>query len=185
MADWPMYWRDDRKLMERICKCGVGHPDPDHLAYKERLIGPEASADAVHGCCGCCSKPSLENFKVQPGQVPSLADLRLNMNLPLPYFTSDIIPPPPRIVAGFLKPAPPVPPPPLSRIIKEGDTATKCRLCGSSRYKAKWYSRKGKHCIQPDCSNYLIRALVRTKRARFKSWIKRFIIGWLGKDYNG
>ena len=34
MRDWPTHWRDDRALMERICPCGVGHPDPDDLEYK-------------------------------------------------------------------------------------------------------------------------------------------------------
>jgi hypothetical protein len=35
--------------MERICKHGVGHPDPDDLMI---LIGHD---DGVHGCCGCCT----------------------------------------------------------------------------------------------------------------------------------
>lgn len=57
MKDWPTHWRDDRGLMERICKCGVGHPDPDDLAYKERVRGKTyAKMESIHGCCGCCSK---------------------------------------------------------------------------------------------------------------------------------
>ena len=55
MVDWPMNWRADIQTMERICPCGVGHPDPDDLAYK-RSIG--AYAEGVHGCCGCCQPPS-------------------------------------------------------------------------------------------------------------------------------
>lgn len=52
MRDWPMNWRDDRGLMERICpKHGVGHPDPDALAHEIRQ-GREYQG--VHGCCGCC-----------------------------------------------------------------------------------------------------------------------------------
>ena len=54
MKDWPTHWRDDRKLMERICKHGVGHPDPDDLAYKESL-GINVKVQSIHGCCGCCS----------------------------------------------------------------------------------------------------------------------------------
>lgn len=55
MKDWPTHWRGDRELMERICKCGVGHPDPDDLAFKARTFGKKfAKTEAVHGCCGCC-----------------------------------------------------------------------------------------------------------------------------------
>lgn len=55
MKDWPTNWRSDRGLMERICpEHGVGHPDPDDLAFKE-LMGINASVEAVHGCCGCCN----------------------------------------------------------------------------------------------------------------------------------
>lgn len=58
MRDWPLHWRDDRGICERICPCphgpgahddgshcghGIGHPDPDQLG------------DGVHGCDGCCS----------------------------------------------------------------------------------------------------------------------------------
>jgi hypothetical protein len=46
MIDWPLHWRGDRGILERMCKCGVGHPDPDDL-----------STDTVHGCCGCCAPP--------------------------------------------------------------------------------------------------------------------------------
>lgn len=48
MRAYPQHWRDDRKIMERICPHGVGHPDPDD--YK---IGLDP-AEAVHGCDGCC-----------------------------------------------------------------------------------------------------------------------------------
>ena len=35
--------------MERLCKHGVGHPDPDDMAVKKRPLG------GLHGCpCGCC-----------------------------------------------------------------------------------------------------------------------------------
>lgn len=44
MRDWPTHWRDDRGIMERICPCGVGHPDPDDI-----------SPDTSHGCCSCCN----------------------------------------------------------------------------------------------------------------------------------
>ena len=49
MRTFPQHWRSDRKIMERICPHGVGHPDPDD--YKVRLY----PAEGVHGCDGCCS----------------------------------------------------------------------------------------------------------------------------------
>jgi hypothetical protein len=52
MKNWPTHWRDDIGLMERICPHGVGHPDPDDLAYKKRM-GMKDS-EGVHGCDGCC-----------------------------------------------------------------------------------------------------------------------------------
>ena len=48
MDSWPLYWRDDRGIFERICPHGVGHPAPEQAAY----IGPGGMA---HGCCGCCA----------------------------------------------------------------------------------------------------------------------------------
>jgi hypothetical protein len=44
MRNWPQHWRSDRRIMERICPHGIGHPDPDDL-----------SKDTVHGCDGCCT----------------------------------------------------------------------------------------------------------------------------------
>lgn len=52
MRDWPTLWREDRYLMERVCQHGVGHPDPDHLAY---LPASVARIEGVHGCDGCCT----------------------------------------------------------------------------------------------------------------------------------
>jgi hypothetical protein len=55
MRNFPTHWRGDRGLMERICPHGVGHPDPDDLAYKRRMRGDGyVHAESVHGCCGCC-----------------------------------------------------------------------------------------------------------------------------------
>ena len=55
MNDFPTHWRGDRGLMERICPHGVGHPDPDDIAFKRALKGEVfAHYEAVHGCCGCC-----------------------------------------------------------------------------------------------------------------------------------
>lgn len=55
LSDAPLHWRDDRGLMERVCEHGVGHPDPDDLAYKRRIYGDRfADTESVHGCDGCC-----------------------------------------------------------------------------------------------------------------------------------
>lgn len=56
MRDWSLNWRNDIRLMERICPHGIGHPDPDDLAYRE-MIRPGSSQDrALHGCDGCCQE---------------------------------------------------------------------------------------------------------------------------------
>jgi hypothetical protein len=55
MKNWKMVIRYDRGgLVERICKHGVGHPDPDSLAWLKSVGSKD---DGVHGCCGygCCS----------------------------------------------------------------------------------------------------------------------------------
>jgi len=56
MVDFPQLWRDDRKLMERTCPHGVGHPDPDALEHQRMRFGDEAARIyGLHGCpCNCC-----------------------------------------------------------------------------------------------------------------------------------
>lgn len=51
MRGWPKLWRD--AYFERLCEHGVGHPDPDSMAYFERL---GLDGMGVHGCDGCCSR---------------------------------------------------------------------------------------------------------------------------------
>jgi hypothetical protein len=43
MRHWPQNWRPDRKIIERLCPHGIGHPDPD-----------DRTRDTTHGCDGCC-----------------------------------------------------------------------------------------------------------------------------------
>lgn len=51
MRTWVLNWRGDRRLMERLCpKHGVGHPDPDDVAWQVS----QGYGGGVHGCCGCC-----------------------------------------------------------------------------------------------------------------------------------
>lgn len=52
MRDWDIVVREDKgSLFERICSHGVGHPDPDSLAY---FIANGDDWMGVHGCDGCC-----------------------------------------------------------------------------------------------------------------------------------
>lgn len=50
MAGFPTLWRDDRRIMERVCPHGVGHPDPDDLAVRS------GRDPGDHGCDGCCRR---------------------------------------------------------------------------------------------------------------------------------
>jgi hypothetical protein len=61
LKDAKMLWRDDRGILERLCKHGVGHPDADSAAY---LASIGRSNDNIHGCDGCCmGKPDAGTDK--------------------------------------------------------------------------------------------------------------------------
>lgn len=49
-----LVWRDDKQIFERICPCGVGHPDPSQIPY---WVVSHQHMKSIHGCCGemCCS----------------------------------------------------------------------------------------------------------------------------------
>lgn len=51
MREFRQLWRADRRIMERICPHGIGHPDPDDMAIR---TGKDRG---VHGCDGCCRDP--------------------------------------------------------------------------------------------------------------------------------
>lgn len=54
MVSWPINVRlDNKALVERICSCGIGHPDPDSVAYFERQ---GITHMGIHGCCGHCHR---------------------------------------------------------------------------------------------------------------------------------
>jgi hypothetical protein len=58
MRDFKLHYREDRGIFERLCPHGVGHPDPDTLAYIATKLGDEeAEAQGIHGCDGCCMDP--------------------------------------------------------------------------------------------------------------------------------
>ena len=48
MRRFPQLWRGDRKIMERVCSHGIGHPDPDEYKIIEGID------DGAHVCDGCC-----------------------------------------------------------------------------------------------------------------------------------
>lgn len=57
MRDWPLNWRADRYLMERMCAHGCGHPDPDDVAFQRSHPVLKGRAPGSHGCDGCCWAP--------------------------------------------------------------------------------------------------------------------------------
>ena len=70
MRDWEMNWRADTGVMERLCPHGIGHPDPDHMAYVRSLTPehdcpgrgqcpyPHLEWQGTHGCDLCCVPPA-------------------------------------------------------------------------------------------------------------------------------
>ena len=55
LRGWMQRWRTDRYLMERVCSHGIGHPDPDHIAFIRKKSGDaHARMDSLHNCDGCC-----------------------------------------------------------------------------------------------------------------------------------
>lgn len=59
MRNFPQFWRSDRKIMERICSHGIGHPDPDE--YK--IINGED--DGAHDCDACCIQFANEEEPIE------------------------------------------------------------------------------------------------------------------------
>lgn len=51
MDGWPLHYRTDRNIFERMCECGIGHPDPSQFDY---WADTRQEWQATHGCCGHC-----------------------------------------------------------------------------------------------------------------------------------
>ena len=51
LSEAPVRWREDKSTAERICPHGIGHPDPQDVAYNRNVLGRDVT---VHGCDGCC-----------------------------------------------------------------------------------------------------------------------------------
>lgn len=78
MAAWPQNWRTDRRMMERVCRHGIGHPDPDHMAWVAHACGAQyAVYDGIHGCDGCCrpSASSPDSDRLDATRYVLLADV--------------------------------------------------------------------------------------------------------------
>jgi len=55
MKEWPLHWREDKSIFERICPHNIGHPDPDSLTYLGECFGEEhRKLEEIHGCDSCC-----------------------------------------------------------------------------------------------------------------------------------
>ena len=62
MRKWLMNYRQDKGMMERICpEHGVGHPDPDDLAY---WVSVGRFKMGIHGCCGCCENKAGNDLQI-------------------------------------------------------------------------------------------------------------------------
>lgn len=58
MVDWPLHWRSDRHIFERIDPEGVGHPDPDDIEYHKKYNNDIS----IHGCNGLCCSINFEKY---------------------------------------------------------------------------------------------------------------------------
>lgn len=47
LRSWPQNFRGDG-LMERLCRHGIGHPDPDDYLIRMKIH------PGIHSCDGCC-----------------------------------------------------------------------------------------------------------------------------------
>ena len=70
MKDWPLVWRRDTLMMERTCPHGVGHPDPDHLAFAKvhavtRMLegGKSSCPDNVGPAGDVCFRCGYERYE--------------------------------------------------------------------------------------------------------------------------
>lgn len=74
MKDWPTNWRQDRKLIERVCPHGIGHPDPDDVAFRAKNPNyPQTVGGTQHGCDGCCIPPKATGRAAVPKMAHMVA----------------------------------------------------------------------------------------------------------------
>lgn len=75
MDDWPVVYREDIGVFERIDKYGCGHPDPSQFDHWERIGMGDL---AIHGCTmdewglmACDSSPAAKRARSKNG-VPAV-----------------------------------------------------------------------------------------------------------------
>lgn len=71
MRGWPITYRADQGISERRCEHGIGHPDPDDIAY---IISRGGGIVDMHGCDGCCQEPQdgrMAKLKVKDLPTPT------------------------------------------------------------------------------------------------------------------
>lgn len=59
LKDALLHWDSSRRVMMRICSCGIYHPDPDHLFFVGRHSAVLMILQSIHDCCSkrCCGAP--------------------------------------------------------------------------------------------------------------------------------
>lgn len=71
LNDRPLLWRDDSRpaFMERVCPHGIGHPDPDSLAWLATVQRNPRLVEAleIHSCDGCCFEGRSTRPRVPAG----------------------------------------------------------------------------------------------------------------------
>ena len=79
-------------LAERTCPHGIGHPDPDSIAYARRQAGDDfANAESVHGCDMCCRDPKKPITPEETKQIAEWYDTHCSVTgLPLDQCPDDL-----------------------------------------------------------------------------------------------
>lgn len=56
MRKWPLAWRDEPGIFDRVCAHGISHPDPDQFDYwrSEGLMH-----HGMHSCDSCCAEHKI------------------------------------------------------------------------------------------------------------------------------
>lgn len=81
MVDWKLNLRSSG-LMERICPHGIGHPDPDSVAYFRR-VDPAHEWLSVHGCDECCIDPKKRQKAVDDRAKRTIPVVKIKTRKPM------------------------------------------------------------------------------------------------------
>lgn len=64
MVTWPKVLKMST-MIERQCPHGIGHPDPDSVAYFNRRWPEGRGYHGMHGCDGCCGPKAAAHYRMQ------------------------------------------------------------------------------------------------------------------------